>query len=63
MQKKWTENKAFVDNFPFWTFYNKKLTYKTYEKVMSLKVPDFTDTREYITTVNKNVELNTIPEK
>ena len=63
MQKKWTENKAFVDNFPFWTFYNKKLTYKTYEKVMSLEVPDFTDTREYITTVNKNVELNTIPEK
>ena len=63
MQKKWTENKAFVDNFPFWTFYNKKLTYKTYEKVMSLEVPDFTNTREYITTVNKNVELNTIQEK
>ena len=60
LQKTWAENKTFAENFPFWTFYTKGLVNKTYDRVMSLKVPELENTREYILTINKNVELKTV---
>lgn len=60
LQKTWAENKTFAENFSFWTFYTKGLVNKTYDRVMSLKVPELENTREYILTINKNVELKTV---
>ena len=60
LQLEWAEEKAFVENFPYWTFYNKNLVNKTYDAVMKLEIPKLEDTKDYIFSINKDVNLTTI---
>lgn len=60
LQLEWAEEKAFVENFPYWTFYNKSLVNKTYDAVMKLEIPKLEDTKDYIFSINKDVNLTTI---
>lgn len=60
LQLDWAEEKAFVENFPYWTFYNKSLVNKTYDAVMKLEIPKLEDTKDYILSINKDVNLTTI---
>ena len=60
LQLNWTEEKTFVENFPYWTFYNKELINKTYDAVMKLEIPKLEDTKDYILSINKDVNLTTI---
>lgn len=60
LQLEWAEEKAFVENFPYWTFYNKNLVNKTYDAVMKLEIPKLEDTKDYILIINKDVNLTTI---
>ena len=60
LQLEWAEEKAFVENFPYWTFYNKNLVNKTYDAVMKLEIPKLEDTKDYILSINKDVNLTTI---
>lgn len=52
--------KAFADTFPIITFYRRDLINKTYDKVMSLKIPKVEDTAQYILTINRDITLNTV---
>ena len=54
------QEKAFADTFPIITFYRKDLINKTYDKVMSLKIPKVEDTAQYILTINRDITLNTV---
>lgn len=60
LQLELAEEKAFVENFPYWTFYNKNLINKTYDAVMKLEIPKLEDTKDYILSINKDVNLTTI---
>ena len=55
-----TEEYNFATKFPFFTFYNQKLIKEAYDKTLSLEMPKFEDTREYVLSINKNVEVKTI---
>lgn len=54
------QEKAFADTFPIITFYRRDLINKTYDKVMSLKIPKVEDTAQYILTINRDITLNTV---
>lgn len=60
MQLDVAKEKAFADTFPIITFYRRDLINKTYDKVMSLKIPKVEDTAQYILTINRDITLNTV---
>lgn len=60
MQLDVAKEKAFADTFPLITFYRRDLINKTYDKVMSLKIPKVEDTAQYILTINRDITLNTV---
>lgn len=60
MQLDVAKEKVFADTFPLITFYRRDLINKTYDKVMSLKIPKVEDTAQYILTINRDITLNTV---
>lgn len=60
MQLDVAKEKTFADTFPLITFYRRDLINKTYDKVMSLKIPKVEDTAQYILTINRDITLNTV---
>lgn len=54
------KEKAFADAFPIITFYKQDLINKTYDKVMSLKIPKVENTAQYILTINRDITVNTV---